>query len=311
MRVDYYKALEGFLQDKLRSEFHLRGIGSEKVRIPSSSRPSELEKQTRLINMKQTIKITLFTLFIVAGLQPLSAKNRVTELEETIATLKAQYDTLKTKNSNLIKEISDLENDIIVSDSAITQQQELLKSLNDKKASIDAKKSELQNFNVTEADTEKVKNDIDEYKASFVEMATAFLYVPYNEEGIFRIAIPAFELSKGSSYYEDYHIRLKLLHNYKNNTNQLKNYLGKRCLEFDDAHKLIEQNKLTNVQSKLGNIIPEFYKLSCVEEYKSYGEGWEETYLGEIINGIEKLLNSNSTVDKVEKAFRNYLMKLQ
>lgn len=252
----------------------------------------------------------MLALFLIAGLQPVSA-NKIKELEETIETLKAEYETLKTKNSNLINEISGLEHDIIVSDGTINQRKDLLQSLNEQKASIEAKKSELQNYNVTEADTEKVKNDIDEYKASFVEMATAFLYVPYNEEGITKIAIPAFQLSKGSSYYNDYKIRLTLLQNYNKNTDQLKKYLGKWCLEFDDAHKLIEQNKLTNVQSKLGNIIPEFYKLSCVEEYKSYGDGWEETFLGEIINRIENLLNSELPVDKVEKEFRNYLMKLQ
>ena len=203
----------------------------------------------------------------------------------------------------------DLENDIIVSDGIINQRKELLQSLNEQKARIEAKKSELQNYNVTEADTEKVKNDIDEYKASFVEMATAFLYVPYNEEGITKIAIPAFQLSKGSSYYNDYEIRLTLLQNYKNNTEKLIKYLDKSLYNFDYINNQIEKNNLPNAQRKYEEIKSDFYKLSCVEEYKSYGEGWEETYLGEIINGIEKLLNSNSPVDKVEKAFKNYLMK--
>ena len=256
----------------------------------------------------------MLALLLIAGLQPVSAKDKVKELEDSIATLKAQYETLKTKNSNLIKEISDLEHDTIVIKSTITQRKELLESLKEKKASIEAKKLELQNYNVTDADSEKVKNDIDEYKASFVEMATAFLYVPYNKEGISKIAIPAFELSKGSSYYDDYKIRLTLLQNYNKNTDQLIKYLDSSLMKFEDMNKQIEKGNIKNAQSNFDKIKSDFFKLSCFEEYKSYGDGWEETYLGEIIKGIEKLLTSDSPAvknDKIEKAFKDFLMKLQ
>ena len=48
---------------------------------------------------------------------------------------------------------------------------------------------------------------------------------------------------------------------------------------------------------------------------KDYGEGWEDTYLGEIINGIEKIFNdipsSAKNLDNVSKTFKGYLERLQ
>ena len=114
--------------------------------------------------MKQTIKITLFTLFLIAGLQPAFSadKKRFQELKDSVDLLKAQYDTFKTKNSNLIKEISDLEYNTVNIEHSINKKKELLQRLKESKDSIEKTKSELQNFNVTESDSKKVKHDIDE-----------------------------------------------------------------------------------------------------------------------------------------------------
>ena len=261
--------------------------------------------------MKQTIKLTLFALFLIAGIQPLSAKNRITVLEDSIKILKFQYDSLKTCNSHLINDISNLDNDIIILEDICKQRTELLRDLNEKKNVIESVKSELQDTPVKESDIKKVKKDIDEYKASFVEMASAFLYVPYNREGITKIAIPAFELSKGSSYYDDYRIRLTLLQNYDKNTDQLLTYLERNLIKLEYLNKQIENGNIKKAQNISEEIKSDFYKLPCVNEYKSYGKGWEETYLGEFIYPIEKILNNNSPFDKIEKVFKDYLKKLQ
>lgn len=276
--------------------------------------------------MKQTIKLTLLALFLMAGLKPVSAKDRVTEMEDSVQLIKARFDSLKDRERQLLTEIQNLELDVIVSKDTINHMTARLESLKEKWESLNYENDELKKVTVTDEDIAKINNNIDQYQISFVQMASAFLYMPYNKGAVEKIAIPAFDQSSGSSYYKDYSIILKLLNHYEADANQLLNFIDKARIAFDHLDDLFIKKELSNeripdvfepfeIREKLNNLKKEFNYLPCVKDYKEdYGDGWEDTYLGEIINGIDKIFNDRSTaknLNNVSKIFKGYLERLQ
>ena len=299
----------------------------------------------------------------MAGLQSVSAKDRVTEMEDSVQLIKARFDSLKEREKQLRTEIQNLVLDTIVSQDTVNHMTARLESLRDKWKSLNYENDELKKVTVTDEDIAKINNNIDQYQISFVQMASAFLYIPYSKGAVEKIAKPAFDQSEGSSYYDDYSIILKLLQNYETDTNQLQGFIDSAMMaikdlsksntktplppqkeetdthlngtpdllsnygntpdsENDRNNKSEEQNKnknkkdknLEKITNKFRELRKNFNDLSCVKDYKAYGDGWEDTYLGEIIKGIEKDLYDKSyenNLDKLYNIFNGYLVRLQ
>ena len=241
--------------------------------------------------------------------------------------LKAEYNALLTKNNEITDNLFSLNQRATKSMTQVNQLRETLKTLKAEKDSLEKEiyEKEVASKNKSKdkaLDPATIKKAIKDYQASFIDMATTFLYIPYNEAGITKIAIPAFDKSKGSPYYEKYQIRLTLLQHYKKNTEDLIKYLQNSQPELEELNKSIQAKDYNMIPYKINKLKSEFYKLNSISEYKDYGEGWQDTYLGDILYGIENLLSyvfNNETgptldinrVKDIPEAYNNYLKQLQ
>lgn len=125
---------------------------------------------------------------------------------------------------------------------------------------------------------------IDRYLKKFISIASNFLYIPYEKYSINDVAIPAFEAAKGTNYYDKYYIRLQLLKNYKTNTDELKKFLmdnqngGRRNMDY--------------LPSWADRTLSQLNSLNVVQQYRQYGDGWDETFLGKIIYELQEVLDN-------------------
>lgn len=125
---------------------------------------------------------------------------------------------------------------------------------------------------------------IDRYLKKFISIASNFLYIPYEKYSINDVAIPAFEAAKGTNYYDKYYIRLQLLKNYKTNTDELKKFLmdnqngGRRNMDY--------------LPSWADRTLSQLNSLNVVKQYRQYGDGWDETFLGKIIYELQEVLDN-------------------
>ena len=143
----------------------------------------------------------------------------------------------------------------------------------------------------------KQKLELDDYKATFIEIASNFLYLPYDEYSIYEVAIPAFEKAKGSSYYKDYSIRLEMLKRYKDDITVLIRFLN-------DA---IKDMPTTGSLSKWSKTYKDIFndKVRTVSNYRKYGDDWPETFLGKYLVNIANQLNNISGNDAAVRIKKN------
>ena len=154
--------------------------------------------------MKQTIKLILFTLFLIGGLQSVSAKKMSAAqiLKERNDSLIMVIDSLNIVNKDISKSIDDL-------DSQIRDKGEELNELIYKvrEAQNKVEEANSQGPDALTDNLEKISKQIDGCNIALIEMATNFLYLPYNKYCIESIALPAFRATEGSKYYDEYKIR--------------------------------------------------------------------------------------------------------
>lgn len=124
----------------------------------------------------------------------------------------------------------------------------------------------------------------DTLQRRLISMASNFLYIPYDEYSIEEIAIPAFQSTKGTPAYTRYQNRLPLLQNYKSDVASLVNSLSQMEKDLEIGLTAMRNQKandhLNNLQVS-----------SIYLRYTSYGD-WENTYLGEQLRSILRLLKS-------------------
>ena len=153
----------------------------------------------------------------------------------------------------------------------------------------------------------KMKDEqIDKYLKKLISIASNFLYLPYEKYSINDVAIPAFETARGTEYYTKYNIRLTLLKNYKTDTDAL--------IKFLVSHQNEAKRNEYNLSSWAANIRSEFNAMPVVQSYKQYGDGWDETYLGQVIYGVLEQLNNTSgdqAAQRIDAKFANYIRALR
>ena len=276
--------------------------------------------------MKTTIKLTLLALFVIGGLQSVSAKKM------------SAAQILKERNDSLIKVIDSLNNvheDISKSiDELESQIRDKGEELNELKKKVLETQSNVEEANSQGPDAltdslEKINKQIDGCNIALIEMATNFLYIPYDEYCIKYIALPAFKATEGSKYYNDYQIRYVLLKSYKNDIKILRTYLENSIKELNAIINPPEQRSETNLEegfyggenqkkelkqseapvTRIAGLKNLFDKNTVVINYKKYNTGWQETYLGSIIDSIENIFSNSSISSKDMQTELNKLLK--
>ena len=261
------------------------------------------------------------TLLLISGWQQASADFYLTS-HRSLKSTKEEYETWKKDFTKLKEELESLSK--ACNDS--------INLLNSEKNNLEKELATLEKKLIDDNFVIELKREISDYKASFVELASNFLYIPYSSVGIDYIAIPAFRQTSGSQYFNKYKIRYKLLKDYNWDINKLNTFLSSSIESLNKLNGIASQKgskrrfsgredqetesnlppTLPDKEEILKSIREHFQNLTFIDNYKAYGEGWNETFLGTIIEGIEKsLFKLNPNTDELLNTFISAKLKLE
>jgi hypothetical protein len=211
------------------------------------------------------------------SIKPLIENPSIIDSEKVCGALTLQIDSLNSELENLRKENK--------ANEAKCRQME---------NKIQSQQSEIQSKNNS---IEKLETSYDKLQRKLVSMASNFLYIPYEQYSIDRIAIPAFELVRNTEYFDKYQNRLDMLKNYRNDVQELIDFLNsiksEEKNEFSMAFDFMREDVGNNMLEKLKS-------LNVYNRYQSYND-WTNTYLGREIQNITK---------ELEQSHKEYLNNL-
>ena len=170
----------------------------------------------------------------------------------------------------------------------------------------DRKIDSLQNLLKSKEElTEKIdrqgKQKIDTLQRQLVNITSNFVYIPYDKFSVEEIAIPAFNLLKGTPYFDKYHNRLDMLENYPKDMVSLKEMIGKTIefLKGKDLNNTLIKKALSN---KTNEALMTLKASDPYKRYKTFNDG-ENTYLGKLIFIYEGILEKpdNQSVKKLSE----------
>lgn len=193
---------------------------------------------------------------------PLASKAEPIQVSISIDDL----NTLKSENDSLKLQLS-----------AITEKYQKLQVESEKDKS---RLSQLDiDVNQLKKDTTRLYVAQREADKRLVNIASNFLYIPYEAFSIEKIAIPAFKAISNTELKHDHQIKYELLYNYRKNITDLLAFIEYACTELQkpfikDANEVLVQ----------------FHEKSFYLSYHKYPE-WADTYLGSKLSLIEKQLN--------------------
>lgn len=143
---------------------------------------------------------------------------------------------------------------------------------------------------------------MEDYEKKIISLSSYLFFIPYYQVCIDDVAIPAFETLKDSPLYNKHSIRLTLLKNYRRDIEELIKYFNSYKLDKAERHVL-------DFDKWKAAAVAKFNNLDVVKTYKKF-EYWNQTYLGNIIQQVNSVLNSG-TAEKIDKTFAFYLSKLE
>lgn len=153
------------------------------------------------------------------------------------------------------------------------------------------------------------RDSLETCRKKLITVAGNFLYIPYEEYGVEKIAIPAYRATEGSELYQVHIARLELLESYGEDRAQICDFLKK-----NKGTILYSSNLVTSLKE----LKAKFDALPAVKNYRDGKyKNWKETYLGGIIVEVDSILSissvsdTNATVKKVESVFESNIRKLQ
>lgn len=161
--------------------------------------------------------------------------------------------------------------------SAITEKyQKLLIESDESKANLSKLEHDV---NLLKNDTTKLFAEQREADKRLVNIASNFLYIPYEAYSIEKIAIPAFEAITNAKLKQEHQIKYELLCSFRKDITELLDFIEYACGELNkpfvkDANEVLVQ----------------FRDKSFYLSYHKYPE-WADTFLGSKLSLIEKQLN--------------------
>ena len=119
-----------------------------------------------------------------------------------------------------------------------------------------------------------------------VNIASNFLYIPYEAYSIQKIAIPAFEAVTDKQLLHEHQIKLTLLENYQQDIRDLLTFISD-----------IEKELCNRFAKDLKSLDQRYINTDYYRRYSQYGE-WKNTYLGKKINDIDVKMKSYNGSNK-------------
>lgn len=174
--------------------------------------------------------------------------------------------TLKTENDSLKSQLS-----------TVNEKYQKLQETSEKDKN---KLSELEkDINILKNDTTKLYTAQRETDKILVNIASNFLYIPYEAFSIEKIAIPAFNAIVSDRLKLEHQIKHKLLRNYREDIEKILSFIEYACSELN---KPFVKNA--------NDILLQLHSMPFYLSYHEYPE-WADTFLGSKITLIEKQLN--------------------
>jgi len=222
-------------------------------------------------------------LFILIGLSALSISAFSQENVDIILNPNTRNiglpDSIMRKLAGNAEQIDSLKNANAVLKDLLKESQKETEAKERKIANLQRQIDDLMDISIKRLEA---KNDT--LQRRLINMATNFLYIPYEEYSIEEIAIPAFMSTKGTSAYERYQNRLSLLQNYNDDISNIIILLKQAEKDLAIGLTKLRENKATEYLSNLSS-------LPLYKRYTQYDD-WQNTYLGIQIGLIQRMLKS-------------------
>lgn len=257
------------------------------------------------INLKY-ILIFSFLPFVINGYGQMfgKSKEKIEQLEKTIEECHKSINTIKSE----VEEKEEMQKELQAQLEGKRQEEERLQKEIDEINTI----IKYLEGNPDENANKKIKHqeltkELSNLKNKMAELSTNFLFTPYEEYCIEVVAIPDFQMGNGSLYYKEHSYRGDMLRHYKQDWEKVK--------EFLEENKYTTSTKAEAVKEKLLNF-PTYLQYAGGRNPKTgnfipgYGYNWEQTYLGNIMSGLLKVLSEAKGSDataKIISAFETYL----
>lgn len=218
-------------------------------------------------------------------------KMKADEAIKKAEALQKQIDANAQGGMDAQKQISDLQNENTKLKNEIVQ-------FKGEQRAAKAKSDSLKDARIAQ-----LEGSIDSYKAhadsmdkQLITIASNFLYIPYEEYSV-KLAIESFNAASNQALKNKYAIRLKMLQNYKQDMQDVLNFVSK-----DYGAAITNPFSSGGKQSTTGSLQNQsFYK-----RYASYGD-WD-TYLGKIIMKIKaQIAQGNPDFKSIRRELIHYL----
>ncbi len=192
------------------------------------------------------------------------AYENLLEQKNKVKDLQGQIDYLSKENTSLNRQIIDFEK-------KVNNNSDLQKKYNKALEAIDSLREEIKD----------ARDYPDKCDKSLLIMASNFIYIPYEDYSINKIAIPAFESVQNESLKDKYNDRLLMLKSYQTDVKELATFLG-NCKNVTTA--LMGGTKLRDLKG-----------LAVYKRYEQYTD--KTAYLCKIIARIITALDKPSQAE--------------
>lgn len=173
---------------------------------------------------------------------------------------------------------------------AVQKVQDLQQAYNQLQKQDSVKTSELNKirteYNVLKNNYDAVVKSQEISNKKLVNIASNFLYIPYEAYSIEKIAIPAFKAVTDEQLLHTYQIRLVLLENYQQDIRDLLTFISD-----------IEKELGNRFAKDLKDLEQRYIKTDYYLRYNQYDD-WKNTYLGKKINYIDAKMKSYNGSNK-------------
>lgn len=239
--------------------------------------------------MKKTLILTVLSIAF-SGSFSLNAGNTEEIEPGSSTTLSSGESTQQAPpaSSNEVNAIMELANRASAAENMVKQKDEEIAAL---------KKQNETALNSLKTQLAAKDGEVEKYQKKFINLASNFLYVPYDQYSFTKLVKPAFDELKGTPLYNEYFNRYTLLANYKTDTEQL--------IDFCKKYEAGPSNPFA-IQKWTAEVMAALNQLPSVIAYKSYND-YQNTYLGRYITTIETTLRSAGAADseKISQMFKN------
>lgn len=227
--------------------------------------------------------------------------------QDNAGTIAAQSYPVATIPDSITKKLAE-NNELITS---LTNENIVLKKwLKESQDETQKKEAEIARLqrqiqDLKEGEIKRLEASKDSMQRSLINVASNFMYLPYEEYSINEIAIPAFTLTKGSTFYQHHQNIFDILQNYKSDIISLNNFLATAEAELK---KTADFGNLRADKGK--DHLDKLSALPLYARYTSYND-WTNTYLGAKIIEIQKYLKAPAVgIEEKLKAVRTSLEPL-